>query len=77
MKKHSVTTNEKRTVSEFLFWPKTIDGETRWFTYEKWEEKYQPKPLGIRESLVSMVIPMGSSVANESKAMEWKAVKWL
>jgi hypothetical protein len=39
-KKPEPKIGDRRIRARFLFWPKTILGETRWLEWAKWEEEY-------------------------------------
>lgn len=40
MKWKQVEFKNEKIVSGFLFFPKTIDGETRWLEFAKWKKKF-------------------------------------
>lgn len=56
-----------KTVYKFLWWPKTIDNETRWLEYSVWTEQYQNKKIyiGLDYDL------------HEHIVQEWIPIKWL
>lgn len=43
-KREQLRTGELRKKSRFLFWPKTIDEETRWLEWVTWYERWRVKP---------------------------------
>jgi hypothetical protein len=39
----AICEGETRHKRRFLFFPKTLSGETRWFEFATWREEYQAK----------------------------------
>lgn len=40
MREKQYRNGDRRIQAKFLFFPKTINGDSRWLTYEVWEEIY-------------------------------------
>ena len=68
------TTNDSdfRTVTKFLWFPKTIDGETKWLVTASWQEQF------VEEIYYKQPIdPIIDLECQDCVIWVWKPVKWL